>query len=251
MLRALLIGIVLSFLAFAGFSASYPFNPVLDNTDRFERHYRVTTAFPFLTSYLLLTPPDYDRRKRYPLVLALHGGYKRSLGAYVAAQTEFQKRHETFVLMPMALFGQHWVKIDANGAVVGPSASLREAVDILADVAKDFPVDRSRVYVTGSSNGAIGTFAAMKHFPEVFAAGVAVNGGWPVDDAGAFRSAKLAIYHGTEDRLNPVGGMRALVHAIRASGEAPEYVEMAGTGHDSRPAYRNTRLWDWLFARRL
>lgn len=248
MIRVLVIGIGLCVPAFIGLSASYPFDPALENTEKFQRHYRLTESFPFLTSYLLLTPPNYDPKRSYPLILALHGGYKRSAAAFVAAGWQFQDRNKAFVLMPMALLGQAWAEPGAGGRGVGPTDSLRIAMGILRDVVREHSIDRGRIYVTGSSNGAVGTFAALVHYRDVFAAGVPVNGAWPTGGAGALRSAKLAIYHGTDDRIASVGRMRSLVKAVRAAGGQPKFVEMRGVGHDSWPAYRREDLWRWLFA---
>lgn len=250
MVRALIIGICLSGLIFVGVSASYPFNPAFDNTGQFDRRYHITSSVPFLSSSLLLTPRSYDPDETYPLVLALHGGYKRSVGAFVAAQDEFQEHHGAFVLMPMALLGQPWVTGQADGSGMEPSKSLRLAMDILTDVVEEYPVDPSRIYVTGSSNGAVGTFAALVHYPDTFAAGVPVNGWWFLEDAAALSATNLAIYHGVNDPMNSIGGIRGLVAAIRAAGGRPEFVEMANVGHDSRPAYAQLELWNWLFAQR-
>jgi predicted peptidase len=247
----LLIAAGLGLPVFIGVSASYPFDPVLENTERFDRHYRVTGAFPFLTSYLLFTPTVHDANRSYPLVLALHGGFKRSAGAFVAVQPQFQERQPAYVLMPMALLGEAWAVPGPGNRGVVPTPSLRLAVEILRDVVRDHPIDGNRIYVTGSSNGAVGTFAALTHYRGLFAAGVAVNGAWPTSGAPALSRTKLAIYHGSEDPMASVDHMRGLVDAIRAAGGNPEFVEMAGIGHNSFPAYWNTALWRWLFAQRL
>jgi predicted peptidase len=254
MKRALtiVVGICLSIIVYVGVSASYPFDPVMDNTDKFTRHYQLTASLPFLTSYLLLVPPGYDPARKYPLVLALHGGYKRSAGAYFAAHADFQNRHQSFVLMPMALLGEPWVEPDETGkGGVRPSDSLRLAMNILHYVVADYSIDEHRLYVTGSSNGAVGTFAAVAHYKDIFAAGIPVNGGWRISDARALGSATLAIYHGERDPRNPVARMRELVGAIRGAGGRPKFVEMRGVGHDSFPACEKAELWGWLFAQRL
>jgi len=251
LLRALLIGLCLSFLVFVGISANYPLDPVMDNTDKFDRRYHLTSSFPFVASSLLLVPRNYDPNRVYPLVLALHGGYKRSAGAFVAAQDKVQQRYEAFVVMPMALLGEPWVAPNAAGSAMGPSKSLSLAMEILKEVVSEYSIDHSRVYVTGSSNGAVGTFAAMVFYPDTFAAGIPVNGWWYIEDARTLSSFNLAIYHGEEDPLSAVGRMRELVASIRAAGGRPKFIEMSKVGHDSWPAYRQPALWDWLFSQRL
>jgi predicted peptidase len=250
MLRALIIGACLSIPIFLGVSASFPLDPALGSTDRYDRHYRLARTIPFLTSYLLFTPTKLEPGRTYPLLLTLHGGYKRSVGAFLAARADFQDRHRSFVLMPMALLSQPWVETGSGGRGLGPTPSLRLAVDILRGVMADLPIDRNRIYVTGSSNGAVGVFAALTHYRDLFAAGVAVNGAWPRQGAAAFKGANLAIYHGTEDRLSSVARMRELVGAIRRAGGAPKFIELKGIGHDSWAAYERQDLWHWLFSQR-
>ena len=46
------------------------------------------------------------------------------------------------------------------------------AMDMLEGVRRTYSIDEGRIYVTGHSMGAVGTFAALAHYPETFAAGV-------------------------------------------------------------------------------
>jgi predicted peptidase len=231
-----------------GFSSVYPFDPALDKTSKFERRYHLSVHFPFFSSYLLLLPPRYDPKTNYPMVVVLHGGHKRSLAAFVAAQDKFQERNPVFVVMPMAQFRQVWAVPPGLIREFGVTEALPTAIDVAEDLIDEFSIDRDRVYVTGSSNGAIGTFAAMAQYHNLFAAGVAVNGFWPAGQAGSFNRSNLAIYQGTEDKIFPMQKTRQLIEAIRAAGGQPKFVEMTGTGHDSWPAYRDPNLWDWLFS---
>lgn len=231
-----------------GISIYNPSDPVLERTDRFERHFHWSTGFPFLSSYLLFTPKQCGAGRNCPLLVALHGGYKRSLGAYYAASDRFQQRRPSFVLMPLAPFSRPWAVPPGAEGELGTSEALPLALEIIESVVVDLPIDRERIYVTGSSVGGVGTFAAMAHHADVFAAGVAVNGAWPVHAAQELRDAHLAIYQGTSDPMFP--HTQKLIGIIQAHGGRPKFVSMPGIGHDSRPAYRDDGLWDWLFAQR-
>lgn len=231
-----------------GFSAIYPFDPALGESHKFERRFHVSGHFPFISSYLLLTPPQYDPKTEYPMVVALHGGHKRSLAAFVAAKDKFQEHNPAFVLMPMAQFRQYWAAPPQSNRPFAKTEVLPTAMEVVKDVIAEFSIDRDRVYVTGSSAGAVGTFAAMARHGDVFAAGVAVNGGWSLKNADALNAANLAIYQGTDDRIFPLHQAHSLVDAISAAGGRPKFVEMSGVGHDSWPAYRDPKLWDWLLA---
>jgi len=248
MMRKIIIATFITLLVIVGFSAVYPFDPALEQTSKFERRYHVSFRFPFFSSYLLFIPPRYDPKTNYPIVVVLHGGHKRSLAAFVAAQDKFQVQNPAFILMPMAQFRQLWAVPPGADPALGVTEALPTAIDMAEAVIEEFPIDRDRVYVTGSSNGAIGTFAAMARHHDLFAAGIAVNGIWPAGQAGSFKRSNLAVYQGTEDKIFPVQKTRQLIEAIKAAGGRPKYIEMSGTGHDSWPAYRDTNLWEWLFS---
>ena len=222
----------------------YPLEPALGQTAAFERHYYVTGMFPFVTSYLLFTPKDYDASRKYPLVLALHGASKHSEGANAASGDEVQQLCDCFVLLPMAPPYRAWA--NTEGAV----EALAMAMDMLDGVRRDYSIDESRIYVTGHSMGAVGTFAALAHYPDTFAAGVAVNGYWFPADAAKFRDQKLWVFHGDKDEIFPIADTFALIRQIGIEGGNPKFTVMNGVGHNSRPAYRDPALWRWLTTQR-
>ena len=235
-------------IAIVGFSSIIPLDPALDQTHKFERKFHISIRYPFLTSYLLLTPSQLEPGEKHPLVVALHGGHKRSLAAFAAAQDKFQQHTPAFVLMPMAPFGQLWAVPPELEKRLGKTDALLTAMDVVKDVIDEHAIDHGRVYVTGSSNGAVGTFAAMAQYGDLFAAGVAVNGAWSIKQAELFTTANLAIFHGDQDQVFSPQQMYVLVDAIRAAGGRPKYMEMKGVGHDSWPAYSDPALWEWLFS---
>jgi len=222
----------------------YPLEPALEQTQAFERHYYLTDMFPFVTSYLLFTPKDYDPSRKYPLLLALHGASKHSEGANAATREDVQKVCDCFVLMPMAPPYRAWANTE------GSDEALAMAMDMLEGVRRTYSIDDSRIYVTGHSMGAVGTFAALAHYPETFAAGVAVNGYWFPADAAKFRDQKLWVFHGDKDRIFPIADTFALVRQIGIEGGNPKYTVMKGVGHNSWPAYRDPALWQWLTSQR-
>jgi len=222
----------------------YPLEPALGQTQAFERHYYVTGMFPFVTSYMLFTPKDYDPSRKYPLVLALHGASKRSEGANAASSDRVQQICDCFVLMPMTPPYRAWANTE------GDVEALAMAMDMLDDVRRSHSIDESRIYVTGHSMGAVGTFAALAHYPETFAAGVAVNGNWFPADAAKFRDQKLWVFHGDKDEIFPIADTFALIRQIGMEGGNPKFTVMNGVGHNSWPAYRDPALWRWMTAQR-
>jgi predicted peptidase len=223
----------------------YPTDPALEQTASFERHYRLIGSFPFVTSYFLFTPKDYDPARNYPLVLSLHGASKRSFEAFHLTKQATQQANECFVLLPMA--PPYWGWANRDGSV----AALAIAVDILDEVVAEYSIDTSRIYVTGHSMGGTGTFAALAHYPKRFAAGVAVNGYWPPSEAAKFKNQNLWVFHGEKDPIFPLELTQGLVREIAAKGGDPKFTLMKGVGHTGLPAYRDPALWQWLFDQRI
>ena len=247
MLKNTAIFILTFYSALSAYFIYTPLYPVFDRTEKFERHHYLTSQFPFVGTYLLKKPQNLDRDKRYPLVVALHGGGKGSLGAYVSAGDDFQNRMKAFVLMPMARGNEIWATTDGIINSTEKTDGLANAVEITRSLIEKHPIDVDRVYITGSSNGAIGTFAAIARYSDIFAAGVAVNGIWDKKDAALFRDKEIAVYHGSEDANFPISLMKSLIARIEREGGKPRFIEMEGIGHDSWPAYRDRELWEWLF----
>lgn len=222
-------------------------------------------------TYYLYIPAHYTPSASYPLVLILHGGGEVALpGAdsaynenllinqdYVRAFTSdaTQARWPGFVLAPQAEDGARWVNVpasvDSYTLASQPSASLSLAMAILASTLQTYPaINPDRIYVTGISMGAFGTWEAAERWPDVFAAAMPIAGSGDPDDAAALDHMAVWAFHGTADTTAPVAGSRKMVEAIRASGGVACYTEYPGRGHDlwavNSPLDQSQTL-EWLF----
>jgi predicted peptidase len=222
--------------------------------------------------YYLYIPANYTPDARYPLVLILHGGgevalpdadpvYNENLlinQDYVRAFTSdaTQARWPGFVLAPQAVDGARWVNVpasvDSYTLASQPSASLSLAMAILRSTLRTYPaINPDRIYVTGISMGAFGTWEAAERWPDVFAAAMPIAGAGDPDDAASLDHMAIWAFHGTADTTAPVAGSRNMVEAIRASGGVACYTEYAGRGHDlwavDSPLDQSQTL-EWLYA---
>lgn len=227
--------------------------------------------------YRLFVPAGYDATKSYPLVVFLHGGGERgddnektltaNQGGTVWAKPAEQARRPAFVLVPQGRdawdggFGRTRNaenKIDLGRAFV-PAEYLLTAQKLLRQVLADYPgIDRSRLYLTGLSQGGLGTWAWNLLEPDLFAAMVAVCGGADPSQVSALKDKPIWAFHAEADPVVPARFSRDAVAALRTAGAS----RLTYTEYDAQtyffpmahfswvPAYQNEAMRAWLFAQR-
>jgi predicted peptidase len=213
--------------------------------------------------YRLLIPENYDPKKRYPLVVFLHGAGERgedNKAQLVHGVAEFVKpdnrqKYPCFLIAPQCPTGKRWAEVDwgaeSHTMPKEPSEPGRLTLELIAALQKEFPIDAKRLYLTGLSMGGYGTWDLISRRPELFAAAVPVCGGG--DEAAAARIAKIPIwvFHGAKDRAVKVDRSRNMVNALKKAGGNPRYTEYPDVGHDSWvPAYHDAEMFAWLFAQK-
>lgn len=219
--------------------------------------------------YTVYVPREFDRSRRWPVILFLHGSGERGddgvrqmqIGAGAAIRSH-PERVPAIVVLPQALAETRWLGEPAAAAM----AALERSVE-------EFHGDRDRVYLAGLSMGGYGTWHLALANPRRFAALVVVCGGLLPHEtttavqrspltmaaadpyafvARALRGVPVWIFHGADDRTVPVDESRMMAAALRAEGADVRYTEYAGVGHDAwTRAFGEADLWTWLFVQRL
>jgi predicted peptidase len=210
--------------------------------------------------YLLFVPKDYDRQKKYPLVLWLHGGgsrgddlkmllrYGDEHGIGYFARADNQSKYPSFIVAPQCPQNRLWGDPDSEQ----PTAEMRLVVEILEKVQADFSIDSRRLYVTGISLGGYGTWDIIGRRPAMFAAAVPICGGGNPSKAPLMVKTAIWAFHGDRDESVDVSESRRMITAIRNAGGEPRYTEYKGVGHNSwERAFTEPDLLPWMFAQRL
>ena len=170
--------------------------------------------------YRVFVPPTLDRSRPAPLVVVLHGGnggiddiVKGTLFDREAAEGGF-----------IAAYPEATMKAWNAGTCCG-SAPRRNPDDVgflgrvLDQVQNDYPVDRSRVFLAGVSNGAMMAYRfACQHADRVTAVG-SVAGAVAYPGCQPSRPVSVLEIHGTDDPLIPYLGGKP--DAPEAAGSAP------------------------------
>lgn len=138
--------------------------------------------------YLIQLPTTFDSLKSYPLVVVLHGAVMMN-----AAFPEVPDSTHTY------FFGQSFTQMASVSGMIAvfpystkqynwmmPDAGFNLVPGVIEEVKKMYPVDDSRVYVTGHSNGATGAFSYLMKQPGLFAGFSGLNNQPQVRTGGTF-----------------------------------------------------------------
>ncbi|HXD32126.1 MAG TPA: prolyl oligopeptidase family serine peptidase [Pyrinomonadaceae bacterium] len=209
--------------------------------------------------YRLFVPKNYDRKKKYPLVVYLHGGGGRGNdnlkqieggNGYLIdffTQAETQSRYPGFVIAPQSPVTEGWVEYDS----MTPNRQLRLVFELIRDLEKTYSIDDNRLYVAGQSMGGFGAFAIIAEYPRLFAAGVPLCGGGDESKVSRLTGTPIWAFHGEKDQSVAVERSRDIVAAIKKAGGQAKYTEYAGEGHNIwLKVVKEPDLLSWLFSQR-
>ena len=167
--------------------------------------------------YNLYIPKNYDKNKKYPLVLFMHDAgvlsedTKTTLlqgnGAISFATPEEQERHEAFVLAP-----QYSRKVvDDNGDI---TSDLDATVNLIKDyLISKYSIDEKKLYATGQSMGGMMAIVMNYKYPELFAASYLVACQWDPKEVSAMARNNLWITVSTGD-AKAYPGMNAITSEL-------------------------------------
>ncbi len=209
--------------------------------------------------YLLFVPENYNPKKKYPVVLWLHGKSARGnnletllswgedYGPLFFARPENQKKHPCFIVVPQCPPGQLWAGPWGQPA----SPQLRLIIKTLKDVRMHYSIDARRRYVVGVSMGGFGAWDIIGRFPKTFAAAMPMcGGGYPLRALG-LKDMAIWAFHGKADESVPPSRTREMVEAAKKSGAKVKYSEYKGVGHDVwERAFEEPKFLEWLFAQK-
>lgn len=205
--------------------------------------------------YALYLPKKYSEKKKYPLVVMLHGAGSNHRLALRRVFGKSNVNDETDV--EASLYFPEWK--DINYIVAAPYARgtagyqgfvEKDVYDMLADIKKRFNIDENRIYLTGLSMGGGGTMWLALTRPDIWAAIAPVCPATPEKDtrlADNLLNVPAHFFHGDADQAVPVKISREWVKHLKEKGFTAEYAEYAGVGHNSwEKAYKNGFIFSWF-----
>jgi predicted peptidase len=215
--------------------------------------------------YRLLLPAGYDAKKKYPLILSLHGragvgkDNARQMRRWTATFVDpaWRAKYPCIVVAPQAMDswnvdGQQapapddkvltgvsdaWKKrlkerpMDPKPVVDGPLTKAFALVDKICD---EYSADKNRIYVLGHSMGGFGAWNAIWAAPQRFAAAIPSAGGLPPwQDYANFKDVPTWTFHGSADPTVPVEYSREIFARLQQLGGNLKFTELRNVGHNA------------------
>ena len=236
--------------------------PVLAQNDYTKKQF--ITAMGDTVPYRELSPKESIHKKKFPLVLFLHGAGERgndnekqlTHGANMFENPVVRDKYPAYVLFPQCPTEGYWVKASQD-SMRSPSALLPYSPYTPIDDVKQlidyylthFPIDTDRVYVIGLSMGGMGTFEITSKYPALFAAAVPICGQMEnPKDLIHTKGIPFRIFHGDADQVVPIDGSRDAYNTLTDLGYEVEYIEYPGVKHGSwHNAFNEKDFISWIF----
>ena len=205
--------------------------------------------------YALFVPSTYDKQKKSPLVIALHGlGGNPQQFLRTRGLTDQAEKRGYIVAAPMGYNERGWYGARGlKGAKTDPEnlgeLSEKDVMNVLGIVKKEYSVDPDRVYLMGHSMGGGGTWHLGVKYPDEWAAlapiAPAVFGKNP-NELEKIKGTPVILVQGDKDALVPVAGARRWADQMKKLDMTYEYIEVEGGDHTSVVAPNVPKIFDFF-----
>jgi predicted peptidase len=200
-----------------------------------------------LLKYQLFLPKGYEenKRKRWPLMLFLHGAGERGsdiklVKKHGPPKLVTRQKDFPFVLISPQCPEGGWWKPD-------------EVMALVDEIVVTHHIDKDRIYVTGLSMGGYGTWALAGEYPDRFAAIAPICGGGSRQHARRIAQQKLPtwVFHGALDQAVPIEESQRLVDMMKRFDGDVRFTVYPNAQHDSwTETYKNPELYAWFLKHR-
>jgi predicted peptidase len=209
--------------------------------------------------YRLFVPLGYDKNRKYPLLLWLHGGDGRGsdnvrqltkenqLGTHFWISKQVQATFPVFVLVPQCPSGENWAEPELNQ----PGKALQLTMEVLTKIQGEFPIDPDRLYLGGQAMGGLGVWSLLQKYPGMWAGALVLAAYDNFTDVDAIAHVPLWVFQGEQDDSVPVDMVRDMMRQLKKAHANLRYTEYRKGDHDVwKKAFAEPDLLSWLSSQR-
>jgi poly(3-hydroxybutyrate) depolymerase len=204
--------------------------------------------------YAQFVPSTYDKSKKTPLMIALHGltSNPQQIMRYPGL-TDLAEKHGYIVAAPYGYNDRGWYgQAPPFGRKPEPEnlyeLSEKDVMNVLGIMRKEFNVDPNRIYLMGHSMGGGGTIHLGIKNPDLFAALAPIAPAifHKTDELEKIKQVPVILVQGDQDNLVKVERVRPFAEKMKELKMTYEYVEVPGGNHID-VAFKNLpRIFDFL-----
>lgn len=191
--------------------------------------------------FSMYVPEYYSADREWPLVVALHGGSGNGR-AFLWSWLRDARGRGAILLSPTAV-GSTWSLMD-------PEVDAENIHRMIAFIGERWRIDRSRILMTGMSDGGTFTYvggvragAPFTHYAPVAASFHPMM--LTMMDQDQLRACPLYIVHGAHDWMFPAVMAQQARETFEAAGARVTYREIDDLSH-TYPRDENPKILDWL-----
>lgn len=176
-------------------------NTVLKETEsKFKQSSYKDSKTGVTLKYNLYIPENYDKSKSYPMVnfipddsvtgRSTKTGLTQGYGGTIWATSSEQKKHASFVLVPVFSTSTISGGVGQSGSAV-VKKNVQTYLDLLKSLEGKYSINQDRLYATGQSMGGMTMFYLNSHYPSLFAATLYTSSQWDVKQLAALKNQKF------------------------------------------------------------
>ncbi|MCD4744243.1 MAG: dienelactone hydrolase family protein [Desulfobacteraceae bacterium] len=197
--------------------------------------------------YISYTPKEYndDPLKKWPLIIYLHGGSSRGT--------------DTIKLYTYGIPDQIWRGREFPFVIVAPQCPINQRwstdnwfKNFYEEITTKYRVDTNRIYLTGLSLGASGTWFLAIKYPEKFAAIAPMSGftrhiDYIMNNTDKLIDIPIWAYHGKLDRVVEFEDTEWMINKLEGKNKTLKFTIVPVGGHGIHWfEYPKQELYDWF-----
>lgn len=189
--------------------------------------------------YALYVPSKYDKARKSPLMLALHGlsSNPQQIIRYPGL-TDLAEKYGYIIAAPMGYNSSGWYGNRPPFLAKSNPENLcelseQDVMNVLDICRKEFNVDSDRMYLMGHSMGGGGTLHLGIKYPKLWAglAPIAPAIFRKPDELEEIKHVPIILVQGDKDKLVPIQKVRPWAEKMKELKMPHKYLEVAGGGH--------------------
>ena len=192
--------------------------------------------------YLIKYPENFDKTKKYPVLLFLHGAGTRGRNIELLFQNPYfllTEKLEDFPFITVAPLCSENTWFDL----------WNDLKELVITVTKSNFTDVERIYLIGASMGGYATWQLAMSCPEYFAAIVPICGGGMYWNASRLVNIPVWGFHGGKDATVLPQESEKMVNSVNRNGGNAKLTIYPENTHDAwSDTYSNPEVFKWLLS---